>query len=74
MPDHSVKVIQHETVPCVMCGKVTTVELEADKFRRWRIEGEHIQDVWPEKTLMERETLISGVCSDLCWDRLFGEE
>jgi hypothetical protein len=73
MPDHSVKVISYETKPCVVCGKVTTVELEVDKFQRWQ-DGEHIQHVWPDKTLMERETLISGVCSDECWDSLFGEE
>jgi hypothetical protein len=60
--------------PCVVCGKVTEVELDTDKFRRWRIEGEKVQDVWPEKSLMERETLISGVCSDKCWDELWGEE
>lgn len=58
---------------CPNCNKQTDIELEAEKLHRWQA-GEHVQDVWPEKSAIERETLISGVCSDECWDKLFPPE
>lgn len=36
---------------------------------RWA-NGEHIQNVWPEKTPDERELLMSGIHPD-CWDKMF---
>jgi hypothetical protein len=66
-------VVHYKTQPCVVCKKVTSLDLPLNEFQRWQ-GGEHIQDVWPEKTLMERETLISGTCSDECWDKLWGVE
>ena len=61
-----------ETQPCAVCHKVSQIKLEDAKVRRW-MAGEHVQDVWPEKTAMERETMISGVCSQEHWDKLWGD-
>lgn len=58
--------------PCAMCNKVTTLVLPTDEVIRWRA-GEHIQKVWPDMPTMKRETLISGVCSQQCWDLLWKE-
>jgi hypothetical protein len=59
--------------PCVICGKVTEMKLSKEKVDRWQA-GEHIQNVFPELSAMQRETMISGVCSDEHWDKLFGIE
>lgn len=45
----------------------------AIKFLQWR-GGELIQNVWPKSTAIDREQLQSGICSDKCWDSLFGED
>ncbi len=60
------------TARCVVCGKPSIVTLEVDKFLRWRA-GEHVQDVWPEKTPGEREVLINGT-HDECFNKLFPPE
>lgn len=62
-----------ETPPCVVCRKISYIEVDAAKFHRWQ-SGEHIQNLWPEKTPMERETMISGVCSQEHWDELWGDD
>ena len=59
-----------KSTPCVVCGKVTELELPTAKLEAWR-GGEFIQVVFPEMTNQEREVLISGVCSDDCWDKLW---
>ena len=33
-----------------------------------------IQQEFPNAESWEREQLISGICSDFCWDKLFYEE
>jgi len=33
-----------------------------------------IQEEFPNATAEEREQLVSGICSDKCWDEMFGEE
>jgi hypothetical protein len=43
------------------------------KQKRW-LQGELIQNVWPEATGEDLEQLISGVCSNACFDILFPEE
>ena len=37
-----------------------------------RIEGELIQDSYPNATKEEREQLISGLCSNECWEEFLG--
>ena len=33
-----------------------------------------IQDIYPKSTPTEREQLVSGICSDKCWDEFLGLE
>ena len=58
---------------CPNCGKDTLVAISETRFDRWK-SGEHIQDVFPDLTSMERETLMSGVCSDKCWDEMWPDD
>lgn len=60
------------TDPCLFCGTQASYELDMDKVQRW-ITGEHIQFVFPELSVADRERLISGTCSE-CFDKVFGEE
>jgi hypothetical protein len=50
----------------VFCGKEHVAHLDPEKVRRWQA-GEKIQNVWPEMSADDRETLISGTCPD-CWN------
>ena len=51
---------------CTFCGTEHSFWLNRDRYLRWQ-GGEHVQDVFPEMSPDERETLISGTCSR-CWD------
>ncbi len=59
------------TKPCIECGSTSVVTLDDTKVARWE-GGEHVQNVWPEKSPSERELLITGIHGK-CWDRMFGE-
>jgi hypothetical protein len=67
-PDEPVMILVFRR--CPVCGYVTQIQLDEEGFRRHRA-GEHVQNIWPEMTPMQRETFISGVCSDACWGRLW---
>jgi hypothetical protein len=58
--------------PCTVCGTTKEFTLNDMAVAAWEAGG-HIQKVMPDLTQMDRETLISGVCSDKCWDELWGE-
>lgn len=62
------------TIPkkCVVCNKKYEVQVDAEKYNLW-IGGELIQNVWPEFSVVQREQLISGVCSDECWKKLWAD-
>lgn len=60
------------TTPCVVCCKQHTFLLNNNSYVAWQY-GEDIQNVFPELSDGDRETLISGTCSD-CFDTLFKEE
>lgn len=53
------------TCPC--CGKTyqTVLDRKNDKT---------IQDQYPNAPRWQREQLISGLCSDECWDRFLGTD
>ena len=54
---------------CPVCGKEYQTDLD-------RPEGDDrlIQYIFPNATSIQREQLITGVCSYKCWDSLCGEE
>lgn len=61
------------TKTCPVCGKTTTLNIFKNDYERWQT-GDLIQNVFPYFTCIQRETLISGVCSDECWDILWDED
>ena len=58
---------------CPQCRKTYLPELTNDPvgIKLWK-EGLLIQDVFPEATLIQREQLKTGLCSDKCWDLFLG--
>lgn len=54
------------TPPCPGCGERSTVQVDVFKLDRW-LDGEHIQNVWPEKTPAERELMMTGY-HDECFE------
>lgn len=55
---------------CPVCKGETKVQMERSQLLAWR-NGVKVQRLFPEWTSIERETLMSGVCSDKCWDELW---
>jgi hypothetical protein len=53
---------------CLCCGKEFEPVLK-------RPEGDNrlIQDIFPNAPAWQREQLLSGICSDNCWDNLFAD-
>ena len=51
------------------CGYTDTYVLDKQAYNRW-INGQLIQNVFPELSANDREMLISGHCSK-CWQELF---
>jgi hypothetical protein len=51
------------------------------KYRRWKgkdpdFQGRRkplIQDLWPEAPAIAREQLMTGLCSDDCWNKYLGQ-
>lgn len=59
------------TPACPGCGKTSTRFLPIDKFHRWQ-RGALIQDVFPEMSAADRETLKTGWHGE-CWSKMFGD-
>lgn len=55
---------------CPVCGRVTVLEVDSEQFLHWQL-GTPVQKAFPELSPLERETIVTGVCSDKCWDWLF---
>lgn len=54
---------------CPTCGKSYQPKLSLDEtgLKRWS-NGALIQTVWPDSKPMEREQLMTGLCSKKCWN------
>lgn len=61
------------TLPCPLCGKASSIEVEEEAFRNWNQRGMHIQNAFPKWSDDERELLITGTHPN-CWDILFPDE
>ena len=57
---------------CIVCGEQFVTHMDKPRFERWQ-NGEHIQDVFPELSVDERELLISGICGN-CFNEMFSED
>jgi hypothetical protein len=51
---------------CPSCGKAYIPKLNNAKS------GIPIQQQFPEAKLIDREQMISGICSNKCWERMTG--
>lgn len=49
------------------------VIIDGTQWHRYGIQGEFIQDVFPELSVDEREIFISGTHPE-CWDRLYSDD
>lgn len=59
--------------PCMNCMTVTQFTLDKKRVEMWRRREANLESLFPELSSMQRETLISGVCSDECWEILTKE-
>lgn len=57
---------------CPCCGIGTCLALDIEAVANWR-NGALVQNVFPELSATDRETIISGLCAD-CQSEIFGEE
>ena len=58
---------------CPICKKISSVKIKDwDAYLRWKAGG-FIQDVFPDMTAGQRETLMSGSHEE-CFDKAFPEE
>ena len=57
---------------CIFCGKVHVFELPTERVDAWR-NGALIQNVFPELTVEQLETIISGSCPN-CFNDHMGED
>lgn len=55
------------------CMTVKKFTLDKEKVGMWRRREAYIQDLFPDLSAIERETLISGICSEECWKTLTTE-
>ena len=64
--------IKHISCFCPMCGARSVINIPVEAYEAWQM-GISIQEAWSEGSPSERETLISGLCSD-CQKEVFNEE
>lgn len=60
------------TISCPVCDAISTFTLATASVRAW-MDGELIQDAFPELDPIQRESLITGICSDKCFNEIFEE-
>jgi hypothetical protein len=65
--------LKEVTKKCPNCLEEHSMMVDKNKYNRWRA-GEKVQMVWPEMTPAQREFLITGICSDECWNEYLGPE
>ncbi len=53
---------------CPACNKETSTSVSKAGYEKWQ-SGKLIQDCFPELSPTVRERLITGICSDDCWNK-----
>lgn len=56
---------------CPNCKEINQIEVNETRLQIWRA-GENIQNVWPDWSPAQREQMITGLCSDECWNAYLG--
>lgn len=61
---------------CPQCKKKYVIDLAKEPDWEQRLarylSGGMVQGVWPEATPVQREQLMTGICSEECWDNYLG--
>lgn len=60
------------TYACFWCGKPNVITVGRAEYNRHEA-GEFVQQVWPDLSAADRETIQSGT-HDACFDEMFGSE
>jgi hypothetical protein len=58
---------------CVVCDKSVVILVDADRYKRWQVAGEYVQDAFNNLNANQRELLVSGT-HPVCFDTLFADE
>ena len=56
---------------CPNCGKTHNVAMTQEQAYDWE-HGGKVQEVFPDWSPSEREKLLTGMCSDECWNKYLG--
>lgn len=65
--------IKNYEVECRRCHFKKVFQLDEADVKRWQVDRELIQRVFPTMTPGDRELLISRTC-ETCFDDLFGDD
>lgn len=57
------------TKRCPFCGKETTIDVEARRYKRFEA-GVNVQQAFPNMHVFHRELLISGMCEN-CYEKIY---
>lgn len=59
---------------CIWCQKLNEITVDKEKWELFlQPNSPFVQDIWPEMSMADRETLISG-SHDACFDAMFPED
>ena len=59
--------------PCVICREFSSIKLDGSQYYRYFIEGDYIQNAFPNHSAEEREHIMSGIHPE-CWNSIVGDE
>ena len=68
----SESMVKVQTPQCIVCNKVTLIEITQREFDRLGESG-HIQNLFPDWTKEQRELFITGTHPE-CWDSIFADD
>lgn len=59
---------------CPECGEHKNFTVTEEQYKQWNDpNGPHIQNIFPNMHVDDRERLLSGLCAP-CWDKVLGPE
>lgn len=63
--------ISVDTSTCPVCGDTGSMEVDSDRYDRWKSGGVALQDAFPDLAPPQREQLKTGYHPQ-CWKDMFG--
>lgn len=61
-----------QTTPCFSCNESSVIEVSVNQSERL-MNGDSVQDIFPDASPDFRELLISGIHPE-CWAKMFSDE